>query len=101
MKKILLLFVLLGCEFMASSQTTAVEGTFQLMTSNEKARQVFTTDIYSIVENNREINNDVAVKLDDYTWLRILYLNTINSPSFTPNTSKNIVTDEKDPLNYI
>lgn len=93
----LLVIFTITLSFGSFSQSKAVEGTFQLMTTNQKVNEVFTTDIYSIIESNREINDVAIVKIGEYTWLRILSLNTINSPNFVPLPSEIIVIEPNDP----
>ena len=66
------------------SQIDAANGTYQLMTTNVKAREVFTTNILPLIESKRAVNKTVVIKIGDFTWARILSFNAINDANFIP-----------------
>ncbi|MFT6923224.1 MAG: hypothetical protein ACJA1C_002234 [Crocinitomicaceae bacterium] len=87
--------VFLCLSFSAFSQNN-LNGTYQLMTSNPKAQEVFSSELLILIENER-LNNSVAiVKIGDFTWVRILSLATISDPNFTPLSDEIIFIDPND-----
>lgn len=80
------------------SQINAEPGTYQLMTTSLKAKEIFTTSILSTIESSRLLNKIVIIKVGEHTWARILSLNTINDPNFIPLPSGIIGIDPNDPL---
>jgi hypothetical protein len=87
--------VFLCLSFSAFSQNN-LDGTYQLMTTNAKAQEVFTSDLLVLIENERLVNTVAIVKIGDFTWVRILSLTTISDPSFTPLPDDIIFIDPSD-----
>ena len=82
---ILILFFTLGSSQISSAQEShATEGTFQLMTTNPIISQVVASDLYVMIEEYRLPNEPVLVQLSDDSWVKILSLEEISSPNFTP-----------------
>ncbi|MFT5778869.1 MAG: hypothetical protein ACI837_001826 [Crocinitomicaceae bacterium] len=97
MRNIALVMALLGWSLAATSQVSG-EGTFQLMSTNLKVSEVFTTEIFDLIENHRKLDQVAIVQVGDFTWVRILSHNTINDPSFTLLPEGIIEIDPNDPL---
>ena len=76
----------------------STEGTFQLMTTNVKAQEVFSTNILALIESARLEDHVAVIKVGDFTWVRILSENTINHPDFEPLTDLIIEIDPDDEL---
>ena len=86
-------FILICISNASYSQNSSSIGTFQLMTTNPKAQEIFTTDIIPIIEGNRQDDAVKILKINEFTWVRILSFNTINDASFTPLSDEIIVVD--------
>lgn len=98
MKKLVLVTMLAGFSFAASSQAEADPGTFQLMTTMVKAQEVFSTEVLFVIEANRDMDELVVIKVGEHTWARILSRATINDPSFMPLPDGVIEIDPNDSL---
>ena len=66
------------------------------MTTTPKAQEVFSTELLTLIENERLDNSTAIVKVGDYTWVRILSTSAINDPAFTPLSDEIIVIDPDD-----
>lgn len=96
MKTTILISFILFFHSFSFAQTTAYDasenygtvqansGTYQLMTTNTKANEVFTNHLLYFIEAKREIENSIVLKIGNYTYVRILPLNLINSANFSP-----------------
>ena len=62
----------------------ANSGTYQLMTTNPKLNEVFTSHLLYFIEAKREIENTIVLKIGNYSYVRILPTNLINNANFTP-----------------
>ena len=97
MKNIIALLIFGVVSFSSNSQSIAEEGTFQLLSTNIKVSEVFTTELLYIIEDNRDADEVVMLKIADYTWARIFPLSTINDPNFIAFSSEIIEIDPDDP----
>jgi len=96
MKKLLIACVFAGFTLAASAQ--ASPGTYQLMTTMPKAQEFFTSELLLLIEENRDMDELVILKVGEFTWVRILSGNTISDSSFTPLPEGTIEIDPNDPL---
>ena len=84
MKKKLLAMSFVLSSTICFSQNENLSGTYQLMTTNIKVQEVFTTDLLTTIEENRKEKETNIIKVGKYTWVKILSRETIQDPSFTP-----------------
>ena len=84
MKKYILVLTFVLIAALGFSQTNAAPGTYQLMTTNVKEQEVFTTEVLQLIESKREVTKTVVIKIGTHTWARILSVNTINATNFVP-----------------
>ena len=71
----------------------APPGTYQLMTTNPKVPEVFTTDLREFIQEHRAAHHDVYLKIGQVTWVRIFSQARIDDPGFQP-VSEEIVPTE-------
>ena len=96
MKKYILTLSLLAFATVCFSQTPASIGTYQIMTTNLKVGEVFSSEIRQVIADNRKQNEIVILKIGEYSWVRILSENTISNLNFTPLPDKIILIDGND-----
>ena len=96
MKKKLIVSLLVMISSYSFSQSKTNPGTFQLMTTNIKVQEVFTTDLLKTIEENRKENDTNIIKVGKYTWVKILSRETIQDPSFTPLKNEVIQVESAD-----
>ncbi|MFT5860793.1 MAG: hypothetical protein ACI865_002908 [Flavobacteriaceae bacterium] len=72
MRKLLLVGMLTGFSFAASSQASTSTGTYQLMTTIIKAHEVFSTEVLFEIEASRAMDELVVIQVGEHTWARIL-----------------------------
>lgn len=59
-----------------------LEGTYEVIITNSKITEAFTTDLLNVIETKREESRDVVYVLSPYTSIRIFSRQKINSPEF-------------------
>lgn len=59
-----------------------MEGTYQIIITDNKIAEAFTTDILPIIESKRQDTEDVYYEISKYTTIRIYSRAKINSPEF-------------------
>lgn len=84
MKKYIIAFCFLALASVGFSQNSAAPGTYQLMTTEVKSGEVFSSEILATIESSRKLSKVVILKIGNYTWVKILSENTINDPNFIP-----------------
>lgn len=68
-------------------------GTFRLLTIEPKMREVFTTDLYPLIEAHRNMHENVLLRVGEVTWVRIFSRAVINAPDFVPASEEILVVD--------
>ena len=76
--------MLVCTDLRAQTSENQTEGTFQLYSTNIKSSQVFTTELFTTIEQNRAQNEDVMLQIGEHNWVKILSFNTISDPNFIP-----------------
>ncbi len=61
------------------------------MTTQPKANEIFTNHLLYFIETHRETKKTVILQIGNYTFVRILPANYINTPNFSP-LSEEIIT---------
>ena len=74
----------------------AAPGTYQLMTTEPKVGEVFTSHLLYFIEAHREIKKTVILQIGNYTFVKILSKNYINNPSYIRLSSEIIAVDYND-----
>lgn len=69
-------------------------GTFQLLTTEPKAREVFSTDILPFIEAHRDAHEPRLVNVGRYSWVLILSQDVIDQPGFQPLPEEIITVEE-------
>jgi len=59
-----------------------MEGTYQIVVNDSKITEVFTTDIFKVIESKREDNRDVTFWAGKYTSIIVFSREKINSQEF-------------------
>lgn len=59
-----------------------MEGTYQIVANDSKITEVFTTDIFKVIESKREDNRDVTFWAGKYTSIIVFSREKINSQEF-------------------
>lgn len=59
-----------------------MEGTYQIIITDSKITEAFTTDLLPIIESKRHDTEDVYYEISKYTTIRIYSRAKINSPEF-------------------
>jgi hypothetical protein len=72
----------------------AQPGTFQLLTTEPKAGEVFSTDILPFIEAHRDAHEPRLVSVGRYSWVLILSQDVIGQPGFQPLPEEIITVDE-------
>ena len=62
----------------------AAPGTYQLLTTEPKMGEVFTTDLLVFIEAHRRPSETVQCQVGQVTWVRIFSYDEINDPDFQP-----------------
>ncbi len=100
-RSILLLraFFLLVCgvNFLAANAQDgppAQLGTFQLLTTEPKALEVFSTEILPFIEAHRDAHEPRLVSIGRYAWVLILSQDVISQPGFEPLPEEIITVEE-------
>ena len=74
-----------SAEIEIGENTHPYGGTFQFIISkNAKSKEIFTTDILKIIEDNRTESEEKIIILSPNTKVWILSKNQINNPDFIP-----------------
>ena len=59
-----------------------LEGTYEVIITNSKIKEAFTTDLLNTIEAKREENRDIMYVMSQYTSIRIFSREKINSLEF-------------------
>jgi hypothetical protein len=78
----------------AQNGPPAQVGTFQLLTTEPKAREVFSTDILPFIEAHRDAHEPRLVSVGRFSWVLILSQDVIGQPGFQPLPEEIITVDE-------
>jgi hypothetical protein len=73
---------------MAQNGPPAEPGTYQLMTTEPKRREVFTTDLLNTIGALREQHRSVIVRVGEVTWAWIPSADIIATSGFVPFPEK-------------
>lgn len=63
--------------------SSAVSGTYQIMTTQPKAEEVFTAHLLYFIEANRDDIKTITKQVGEYTYVKILAKNYISKPDYT------------------
>ena len=96
MKKKLLSISFVLSSAICFSQNENLSGTYQLMTTNIKVQEVFTTDLLTTIKENRKEKEINIIKVGKYTWVKILSRETIQDSNFTPLKNEVIQVESAD-----
>ena len=96
MKKKLLSISFVLSSAICFSQNENLSGTYQLMTTNIKVQEVFTTDLLTTIEENRKEKETNVIKVGKYTWVKILSRETIQNSNFIPLKNEVIQVESAD-----
>ncbi len=91
---VLLLLVMCFRTAHAQNGPPALPGTFQLLTTEPKAREVFSTDILPFIEAHRDAHEPRLVSVGRYSWVLILSQDVIGQPGFQPLPEEIITVDQ-------
>ena len=96
MKKKLLSISFVLSSAICFSQNENLSGTYQLMTTNIKVQEVFTTDLLTTIKENRKEKEINIIKVGKYTWVKILSRETIQNSNFIPLKNEVIQVESAD-----
>ena len=96
MKKKLLSISFVLSSAICFSQNENLSGTYQLMTTNIKVQEVFTTDLLTTIKENRKEKETNIIKVGKYTWVKILSRETIQNSNFIPLKNEVIQVESAD-----
>ena len=96
MKKKLLSISFVLSSAICFSQNENLSGTYQLMTTNIKVQEVFTSDLLTTIKENRKEKETNIIKVGKYTWVKILSRETIQNSNFIPLKNEVIQVESAD-----